>query len=61
MSKAKFKTGDLVQDIDTGEVEMLLRVFNDELATYLYPNGVGLIDLKYYRLISPKSVKFNLK
>jgi hypothetical protein len=61
MSKAKFKTGDLVENIHTGEVEMLedkSHVFN---GWWYCVNSFTTLEIKHYCLISPKSVKFNLK
>ena len=68
MSKAKFKTGDLVENIHTGEVEQIARIeyTRTEGHPILYMNTstclyyIG-IRSEHYRLISPKSVKFNLK
>ena len=68
----KFKSGNLVENIHTGEIEMVDNEFDDCISIIYSFGMVVLIGYptyyfsKYlpkrnYRPISPKKVKFNLK
>jgi hypothetical protein len=69
MSKAKFKIGDLVENKNTGEIEMVSfymksgnyeTLFVTDYVDY-YSKLIPTNKISNYRIISPKSVKFNLK
>jgi hypothetical protein len=67
MSKAKFKTGDLVENKYTKEVEMIkeveIKMFGNQLLYFVsndWMQFVGIME-EHYTLLSPQSVKFNLK
>jgi hypothetical protein len=69
MSKAKFKIGDLVENKNTGEIEMVSfymesgnheTLFVTDYVDY-YSKLIPTNKISDYRLISPKLVKFNLK
>jgi len=64
MNKAKFKTGDLVENIHTGEIHLITDMLGkkliqiDGLAWFLtYSMATGEMSFKN---VNPKSVKFNL-
>jgi len=69
MRKAKFKIGDLVENKNTGEIEMVSfymesgnykTLFVTDYVDY-YSKLIPTNKISNYRLISPKLVKFNLK
>jgi len=69
MSKVKFKTGDLVENKISGEVEMVVKGNTDTNDDYFHIQEYNMLSFrlfflcktKHYCLISSKSVKFNLK
>jgi len=62
MSKSKFKSGDLVENIHTHEVYMVTKIKDNE---FIWIDGMeyGALSIfkRYFIKLSPKSVKFNLK
>ncbi len=66
--KKKFKSGDFIENIYTGEIEMIDEIESTILGgfcLYVYSEDwsqfVKLLSLEQYRVISPKEIKFNLK
>ena len=63
----KFKSGDLVENIHTSEIEMIDRIEYSRLGNqilYMVDSiqikGIGIMSY-HYRPISPKKIKFKLK
>ena len=62
--KTKFKSGDLVENKNSGKIEMVNFIYDGFLTGYFKAVGCNLLSptfIGHYRLLHPKKVKFNLK
>lgn len=60
MSKTKFKAMDFVENIHTGEIEMVKssNAYSLELVTVIFDTHA--VHPQAYKRVSPKKIKFNL-